>query len=392
MVDVGPGGEMGDSREDGCQSADEVVQLRRRIAELERANRRLSEQGRAGGRAGYEDLIENVNDIIYTTDRAGNLLSVNQAVQRILGFDPQEVIGTHYSRWMPKEDFDRLEAARPETLKGQRVTNQVVMSDKDGNEHHMEISVGPLVVDGRIEGTQGIIRDITRQRKAEQAVRESEERLRSLFNAATESIFLLDRQGTFLMLNEMTARRLGRSVADLIGRKPADLGEDLFPASVVEYRTRQMSPVFHTKQPVQFEDERAGRCFFTSVYPVFDEKGDVRQIAVFGKDITERKRALEDARKFKTVFDKADYGAAITDCSGNLSYVNAAWAKNARVRACGAYRASSVDPAFREPVARGESAERAAHGRRVVRARGSVARAKGRHGVPDADEWHAHTR
>ncbi len=90
---------------------------------------------------------------------------------------------------------------------------------------------------------------------------------------------------------------------------------------------REMSAAFHTKQPVQFEDEREGRCFFTSAYPVLDEQGGVRQIAVFGKDITEQKKAQEDARKFKAVFDNAGYGAAITDSRGNLLYVNEAFAK-----------------------------------------------------------------
>jgi hypothetical protein len=327
MVDVGVGSVMGNGCRDRHSFEDEAAELRRRIAELERTNERLSEQVLVGGRQRYQDLIDNMNDIIYTTDREGTLRSVNQAVKRVMGFDPQEIIGTHYSRWMPKEDFDRLEATRPDTLKGQRTTNRAVMCDKDGNEHHVEISISPLVVDGRVEGTQGIIRDITSQRQAEQAVRESEQRLRSLFDAATESIFLLDQQGAFLALNETTARRLGKSVGDLIGVKLADIGEDVFPTSIVEYRMRQLSPVFHTKQPVQFEDERAGRCFFTSAYPVFDEKGDVRQIAVFGKDITEQKRTQDDTRKFKTVFDKAAYGAAITDCSGNLLYVNEAFAK-----------------------------------------------------------------
>jgi len=318
---------MGNLCDDGHLSAAEVVRLRRRVAELEQVNARLSEQVHAGDGQRYDDLLENLNDIIYTTDLEGNLLSVNQAVKRVLGFDPQEVIGTHYGRWMSKQEYDRLEAVRPSALKGQRTTNQIVMSDKEGNERYVEISVGPRVVDGRIEGTQGIIRDITKQRKAEQAVRESEERLRSLFNATTESIFLLDRQGTLLALNETTARRFGKSVGDLIGVKVADLGEDLFPASVVEYRTRQMSPVLHTKQPVQFEDERAGRCFFTSAYPVFDEKGDVQQIAVFGEDITDRKRAEEEIRRLQGrvefILGATKTGLSITDRDFNLRFVDA---------------------------------------------------------------------
>ena len=301
--------------------------LRRRVAELERANERLSRQLRGSCAQSEQSVLENINDIVYTTDLEGNLVSVNPAVKRILGFDPQEVIGTHYSRWMSQEDFDRLEAVRPEVLKGQRRTNRAVLRDREGKEHHVEISVGPLLVDGRTEGTQGIIRDLTDQRRAEQVIRESEEMLRSLFNATTESIFLLDRQGTVLAVNETGARRFGKSPDELIGTKIAEVGEDRFPPSAVEYRTGRITPVLHTKQPVRFEDERAGRYFDTSAYPILDEKGDVRQIAIFGKDVTDQKRAQEDTRKFKAIFDKAAYGAAITTCDGYLLYVNEAFAR-----------------------------------------------------------------
>ena len=323
---------MGDLVDGRHPSADEVVRLRRRVAELEQANERLREQLRTGRRSCYEDLLENANDIIYTTDRAGNLLSVNRAVQRILGYEPPEVIGTHYGRWMSREDFARLEATRPDTLKGHRTINQATIHDKQGNAHQVEISVGPLLVDGHIEGTQGIIRDTTARHQAEQAVRKGEEMLRALFNAATESIFLLDCSGTVLMLNETAARRFGKSPGELIGTKIAGVGEDLFPACAVAYRTRRISVVLDTKQPIRFEDERAGRWFDTSAYPVFDEKGDVRQIAIFGKDITERKRAEEEVntlqRRIEFVLSASKTSLSIADASFNLRFVDATWRKS----------------------------------------------------------------
>jgi PAS domain S-box-containing protein len=318
---------MSDDCEDRFSSADEVTALHRRIAELERANERRSEQLLAGDRRRYEDLIENMNDIIYTTDREGNLLSVNQVVKRIMGFDPQEVIGTHYSRWMPKEDFDRLEATRPDALKGQRTTNRVVMSDKEGNEHYVEIGVSPLVVDGRIEGTQGIIRDITARHKAERAARESEEMLRAIFNATTESILLVDGCDKILAMNDTAARRFGCSPHELIGRTWLDVNSMRMSPAAAHRREEVILKVLETGKAVPLEDERAGLSLDAVAYPVLDVNGKVTSVAVFAKDVTEQKRALEDTRKFKTVFDKADYGAAITDCSGNLLYMNEAWAR-----------------------------------------------------------------
>ena len=318
---------MADERKTRHSSANEMAGLRRRVAELERANERLSKQLQANSGQSGQSFLENINDIVYTTDLEGNLVFVNQAAKRVLGFDPQEAIGTHYGRWMSQEDFDRLEAVRPEVLKGQRRTNRAVLRDQGGNEHHVEISVGPLLVDGRIQGTQGIIRDLTDQRKAEQAIRQSEEMLRSLFDAVTESIFLLDRQGTVLAVNETGARRFGKSPDELIGTRIADVGEDRFPLSAVEYRTKRISAVLHTKQPVRFEDERMDRYFDTSAYPVCDRHGNVHQIAVFGKDITERKqleqKLRESEERYRTVVESAGETIAIVDAQGVFQFMNA---------------------------------------------------------------------
>jgi PAS domain S-box-containing protein len=323
MVVVWLGSEMGDGCDDRFLSASEVAALRRRIAELERANEQLL----AGDRRRYEDLIENMNDIIYTTDRAGTVLSINQAVQRTFGFDPQEVIGTHYGRWMPKEESDKLEAARFDTLKGQRTTNQIVISDKEGNEHHVEISVSPLIVDGRIEGTQGIIRDITARHRAERAAREGEEMLRAIFNATTESILLVEGDGKILATNDTAARRFGCSPHELIGRRWLDVNSTLMSPAAAHQREAMILKVLETGEAISLEDERAGLYLDAVAYPVFDENGRATRVAVFAKDVTEQKKALEEARKFKAVFDNAAYGATIADCSGNLLYINEAWAR-----------------------------------------------------------------
>ncbi len=317
---------MAEERKTRHSSANEVVELRQRVAELERANERLRQQLQRDSLRSDQTFLENINDIVYTADLQGNLVFVNQAAKRVLGFDPQEVIGTHYGRWLSREDFERLEAARPEVLQGRRRTNQAVLRDRGGTEHDVEISIGPLVVDGRIQGTQGIIRDLTEQRKAEQAIRQSEEMLRSLFNAVTESIFLLDPQGVVLAVNETGARRFGKSPDELIGTKLADVGEDRFPASAVEYRTRRISAVLDTKQLVRFEDERAGRYFDISAYPVCDRHGNVHQVAIFGKDITKRKqleqRFQESEERYRAVVETAEETIAVVDVQGVFQFMN----------------------------------------------------------------------
>lgn len=152
----------------------------------------------------YQDLLDNVNDIIYTADRDGNLLTVNHAVKRVMGFDPQEVVGSHYSRWVPQATLGLLDEARARALEGQRTTMELTIARRDGSECPVELSLGPLDREHRIVGTQGVIRDIADRQRAEQTVRENEAMLRALFDAVTESVMLLDCEGTILTLSELS--------------------------------------------------------------------------------------------------------------------------------------------------------------------------------------------
>jgi PAS domain S-box-containing protein len=274
----------------------------------------------------YHDLVENMTDVIYSTDLTGVFTSISRSVQDIFGVEPERVVGTDLRQWVPQTELPKIEAARRRALAGERVLNELTLRDKNGNDGYFEISVAPAKAGDRIVGTQGIIRDITRRSHAEQALRESEEMLRSLFNATTESILLLDPVGTVLTLNETAARRFGKTVAELVGTRIADVGADVFPAQTAEYRTRRISEVLYTGKAVRFEDERAGRCFDTSAYPVFGIDGTVQRITIFGKDVTDRKeleRSLrESEERYRAVVESAGDAIAVVDELGVFRFMN----------------------------------------------------------------------
>lgn len=167
-------------------------------------------------------------------------------------------------------------------------------------------------------------RDVTDRRRAEEALRESEETARALVNATTDSIFLIDTHGTVLALNEMTAKRLGKRVDEILGYYLYDF----LPLDVAQRRKKRLDEVFHTGKPAYFEDERQGVWFDTCGYPILDAKGKVARLAIYGRDITERKRAEETVRSsesfLNSVIEQTPYATWISDDKGILIRLNQA--------------------------------------------------------------------
>ena len=142
--------------------------------------------------------------------------------------------------------------------------------------------------------TRELSRELAERRRIEQALRTSEDMARAVLNAASESIFLLDRKGVVLDINEAAIRRLG--VADsFVGKRLLDY----FPPELAEARRQKVVKALETRKPVRFEDERDGIFFQTTVCPIFDENGEVSRIAVYAKDVTESKQAEADRARLE---------------------------------------------------------------------------------------------
>jgi PAS domain S-box-containing protein len=150
-----------------------------------------------------------------------------------------------------------------------------------------------------------ISRDITERKQAEAALRESEDTVRALLNATTDTVVLIATDGTTLAANEALAQRLGRTVDELIGR----CIYDFFPPEVARVRTAKGDQACQTGKPVRHVDERAGSYWEYNVHPLFDAEGHVDRLAIFARDITEQRRAeaalAESEARYRALFEQA---------------------------------------------------------------------------------------
>ncbi len=160
----------------------------------------------------------------------------------------------------------------------------------------------------------GAVQDITEQKKAEQALKESELTARAILNASNDVTALMDTEGIILDANEALAQRFNKSVEAIKGTN----GWDLFPIDIVERRKQYFNRVVSSKKPVRFEDEHNGIWFDNIFFPILDVQGNVKKITLQARDITQhiqqdRELALrnEIANIFLTESDEGMYNKVL---------------------------------------------------------------------------------
>jgi PAS domain S-box-containing protein len=164
--------------------------------------------------------------------------------------------------------------------------------------------------------------DITDQKSAEQALRESEATNRVILNSTSASISLVDPGGTVLAINEAGAAFVGKKVKELIGT----CIYDYFPPEVAQSRRMRIESVCAAGKPIHYEDFRSGYWFDNTVYPVFDEHGQVNRVVTHAYNITESKRIqeslIQSEERYRTLADASPDMIFIIDREDTVQYVN----------------------------------------------------------------------
>ncbi len=255
----------------------------------------------------FRSLTENLSDVILILDADGTIRYESPSVERVLGHKPEDRIGKKVFDYAHPADLPQLVDAFRSAMHspGSLHTTELRVKHADGSWRALECV-------GRIrpgESGQAVAivtaRDITERKRAEQALREGEERYRGLVQACPDAVALMDLSGKILLCNERAAILHGfTAVDDVLGLNGFDFiaPEDRGSAVESTQRTIESGVVTH----IEYELLRRDGSRFPgeiSASRILGQDGQPVGLTAVWRDITERRRAQDELRRKSSLIE-----------------------------------------------------------------------------------------
>ncbi|HTQ31860.1 MAG TPA: PAS domain S-box protein [Opitutaceae bacterium] len=298
------------------------LRLQRKVEQRTRELRASEERHRR--------LMEQASDAIFVADAASGLLvEVNRAATELLGRTDAELVGRpHTILYRPEDAAERQRSLAEHAQTGGHREAEVMLCPRDGKSVPVEMRAARVETGGR-RYLQAILRDLRPRRAAEEALRASEERYRTLFESAVEGVYESTPEGRFRSVNPALARMFGfASAGDMIAWYQ-HIARDLYVEP--DRRAEFFRALDRSDQVVDFESEvrcRDGSTKWVSenVRAVRDAEHRLLYFQGFVNDVTERRRAeiaLAAERERLSVMLRAMAESVVTvDPDGMVQFIN----------------------------------------------------------------------
>ncbi len=299
---------------------------------LDITDRKNAEQELKMGEERFRNLFENAHDIIYIHDLDGNYLSINKAGERVFGYSREEALQMNMSQISVSEHYGLVRHKLEQKIRGdvKQTVYEVDCRRKDGTRVTLEVNSTLILKNGVAAAVQGIARDITERKQAEERLRQSEELNRLIVTSSIDCIKTLDLEGNLLSMSE------GGQIILCIKNIDDFLNKPLFEfwkedddreaakaavASAASGKTGRFVGYFPTL-------DGETKWWDVQISPILDPDGRPTRLLAVSRDVTERKLAdiavRENEEKYRDLFENANDLIYTHDLNGNFTSLNRA--------------------------------------------------------------------
>ena len=279
----------------------------------------------------YRTIIETIEDGYYEVDLNGHLTFFNDAMTRINGYSREEMMGMHARDYTDAENNKLLDREFRQVYRTRTPSKGIhyEVITKNGEKKNVETSIS-LIRDPSDKpiGFRGIARDVSEFTKIQQALKESEERYRTIIETIEDAFYEVDLSGHFTYYNDAMIRMLEYPKDELLGmnyRQYANTenAKILFQAFNQVYRTGE--PANGVIYDAVTKNGK-GKTISTSVSLIRNPLGNPVGFRGISKDITDliqiQTALKESEERYRTIIETIEDGYYETDLAGNLTYFN----------------------------------------------------------------------
>ena len=282
-------------------------------------------------------IVQSSSDAIYAKSLDGTLVAWNASAERLYGYAQDEAKGRSAKVLLPPGREHEMDEIIEKVTAGERIDHKETdRVRKDGSPVHVSLSESPLRdADGRIIGVSVIARDVSEKRRAEIALRESEERFRRLVEHIREIVFAGGLEGSpmaqrLTFVSPQIEAVVGRPAQDFLA-DPGLWGRLLHPDDIANVTMETERALAQDTSVVRFyrlRNERTGeyRWIEDTFVPDHGDDGVMRGFFVTARDITERWSMEADAERLRQrnelLLTCAGEGIYGLDLQGNVTFIN----------------------------------------------------------------------
>ncbi len=246
----------------------------------------------------YRKVVENAVELIVIV-QDGTIKFSNRTTSERMGYTWDELISRPFLDFIYVDDRQMVRENHIRRLRGEHIDNYAFrLQNRDGSIGWVEVRAVAIEWEGR-PATLNFLNDITERRLAEDSLRKSEEKYRTILEQMDDSYYEVDSKGNFTFFNDALIRQMGYSREELLGLNY----KAYIPPGEIHRAVAGFSEVFNTGKPQHWlpltHMRKDGKTIYVedSISPLRDEKGEIIGLRGISRDVSEHRKTADQLRR-----------------------------------------------------------------------------------------------